>query len=323
MSARARPAPEVAAASAPPRPAPEAALSAQARPALGAARWALSLACGALLAGRVAAAGPSGRPAPSAKPAGSGAPAAWPLGTTGVSLALVPPAGSHDLEPERLPAVDLASVPGGTLALRKGLAWAASEGEGRLAAVCLGVDGRAWAEGAEGLFFDRLNAAAKAELEGRGELERYEARTPVGDASQFLQRYSASLKEGPAGGGAERGKLRTNEPGARPPNKLRAEGVHAIVFAGARPDVLACSVACVEVDAAAAPRCAPALESLRLEGPLVSPPHPSAAARTLGFLGRRPLASAGLGAGGLLMLLGLAAALWGGQKKSAHGGPIS
>ncbi|HEU4536620.1 MAG TPA: hypothetical protein VFS00_20990 [Polyangiaceae bacterium] len=275
----------------------------------------------AALAPRASSAGPSGRPPAAKASASAGAPhaSAWPLGSTGVSLAIAPPPAAHDLEAERLPAVDLSAVPGGTVALRKGLAWAAPEGEGRLVAVCLGVDGRSWSEGIEGLFFDRLNAAAKAELEGRGELERYEARPPAGDGSQFLQRYSASLREGPA----ERGRLRVLEPGAARPNVLRAEGVHAIVFAGARPDVLACSVACVEPDAAAAPRCAPTLESLRLEGPLVAPPHPGAAARAFGFVGRRPLATAGLGAGGLLMLLGLIAALWGGQKRSAPQGPVS
>lgn len=273
------------------------------------------------LAGPAAAAGPSGRPPASAKPnapsssapASSATSASWPLGSTNVSLSLAPPPNSHDLDPERLPAVDLSSAPGSVLTLRKGLAWSAPEGEGRLVAVCLGIDGRTWADGAEAIFFDRLNAAAKAEFERRGELENYEARSAVGNAGQFLQRYSASLKEGVV----ERGRLKPLEPGAPKANVLRAEGVNAIVFAGAQPDVLACSVACVEADAAGVRRCAPALESLRLEGPLVPPPRPNAAARTLGFVGRRPLASAGLGAGGLLMLLGLVAALLGGQKRSA------
>lgn len=256
-------------------------------------------------------------PAPPAPPP----PTAWPLGTTGVSLALAPPAGSRDLDPERLPAVDLSSAPGSVLTLRKGLAWAAPEGEGRLVAVCLGIDGRTWADGAEGIFFDRLNAAAKAEFERRGELERYEARSAVGEVGQFLQRYSAAVKE--SGAAVERGRLKPLEPGAPRASVLRAEGVNAIVFAGARPDVLACSVACVEPEQASAPRCAPALESLRLEGPLVPPPRPGAAAKALGFLGRRPLAAAGLGAGGVLMLIGLVAALWGGQKKSAPGRTVS
>jgi hypothetical protein len=288
---------------------------------MGALGRGLACALAAALVARASVAGPSGRSSAPKASASAGAPraAAWPLGSTGVSLAIAPPLASHELEAERLPAVDLAAAPGGTLALRKGLVWAAPEGEGRLVAVCLGVDGRSWSEGIEGLFFDRLNGAAKAELEGRGELERYEARPPAGDGSQFLQRYSASLREG----AVERGRLRPLEAGAPPPKVLRAEGVHAIVFAGARPDVIACSVACVEPDAAVAPRCAPTLESLRLEGPLVAPPHPGVASRALGFVSRRPLASVGLGAGGLLMLLGLIAALWGGQRKSAPEGPVS
>jgi hypothetical protein len=296
-----------------------------------------------LVAPLASAAGPGRRPKPSASPAAlpapsddappvdparpsppspgastsagpAPAPVSWALGSTGVSLALAPPPAARDLGDETLPQVDLAGVPGGSLALRRGLAWGAPEGEGRLVAVCLGVDGRSWSDGAEGLFFGRLNAAAKAELERRGELERYEEKPGTSDGNQFLQRYSASVKEAGAG---ERNRLRPLEAGAPRPVLLRAEGVHAVVFAGARPDVVACSVACVEPEAAAPARCAAALESLRLEGPLVAPPKPDAARRALGFFTRRPLAAAGLGAGGLMMALGLLTAAVGGQKRSA------
>jgi hypothetical protein len=266
---------------------------------------------------------PAPAPAPAAPPASAvkAAPASWPLRATHVSLAITPPAGAHELEAERLPEVDLSSTPNGALVLNKGLVWKAPEGEGRLVAVCLTIDGKVWSDGIEGIFFDRLNSVAKAELEKRGELERYDARSSGGDGGQFLQRYSASLKEGsPA---AARGRPRQLEPSAARANVLRAEGVHAIVFAGPRPDILACSVACVEADAASPPRCSPVLESLRLEGPLVAPPHPTAFARALGTVGRRPLAAVGFTVGGLLMLVGLALAVWGGQKRSVQGQPIS
>lgn len=254
-------------------------------------------------AGAWASASASASPAPPSVPLLGSKPTTWAV-DRGASLSLRVPEGSLPMTDD-LPVVDLASLPGAKVALRRGVGRAPATPEhasDSVTAVCVVADSARWAPEAEPLAFSRMADAARSELSKHGAPTRFDVGDPVEDGPQSIAKVSAEV---PVADGAA-ALLRT-----------RMEARLLLGFVGERADVVACVVACTEVSFPAARVCPAAIDGVRLTGALVPRPAGSRWAR-LGVAVTTRTGWAALALAGLVsMLAGLLVAAWPPKRPSA------
>lgn len=205
--------------------------------------------------------------------------------TPEVRLRLALPEGAVEETERALPAVDLASVPGATITLRRGFTGA---GGLRTRALCVRAPSDRWAPGVEELVLGRASALAAGALGGQVERFVGDAITPLGP--RFEQRFEGAVLS-PDGG------------------HLSAVGRHTLGFVGEARDVVLCSLLCIEPVSPFAPsekggRCGPLIDASGVEGAFTEMPPPSALVRAILLAAERPREA--MIAGGLLALASVA-----------------
>jgi hypothetical protein len=181
-----------------------------------------------------------------------------------------------------LPEVNVAGLPGVSVALRRGFRGALREGggeEGSIFVGCVRGPSDKWAPGVEELVLARATAITRAAM--GVDLERLEGR-PIRLGKLLIDQHLSGE-------------------GARPP--VRVEVRHLLGFAGEARDGVLCSVACVEPRAEGdGAGCAGLVASASLEGALLEAPPPSVLVRLILASAERPLH-----AGFVIAALGIAA----------------
>jgi hypothetical protein len=202
--------------------------------------------------------------------------------TPEVHLRIALPAGAADEAEGALPKVDLASVPGATITLRRGFTGADGI---RTRVLCVLAPSDRWAPGVEELVLGRASALAAGVL--GGQIERFEGGAIVPLGPRFEQRFEGVAMLPDAG-------------------HLGAVGRHMLGFVGAARDVVLCSLLCVEPSppGAQAVRCGPLVDASTIEGAFTEMPPPSPIVRAILLAAERPREA--LVAGGLLALASVA-----------------
>ncbi len=234
-------------------------------------------------------------------------PASWPV-DGGAAVSLRVPEGSLPMTDD-LPTVELSSLPGAKLALRRGVGRAPATPEhasDSVTAVCVTASSSAWTPEAEPIAFARMADTLKAELSKQGAPARFDVGEPLEAELQSITKVSAEV---PVADGAA-ALLRT-----------RTEARLLLGFVGERADVIACVVACTEVSFPAARVCPAAVDGVKLTGPLVARPTGSRWAR-LGVAITTRTGWAALTLAGLAMMLaGLFVAAWPAKRPIASSDP--
>jgi hypothetical protein len=203
--------------------------------------------------------------------------------TPEVRLRVALPAGAEPEPEAALPAIDVSSVPGAAVSLRRGFQGA--EGVG-LRVICARAPSDRWAPGVEELVLGRVNALTQGSL--GGEVERFDAAEIAKVGARFEQRFEGAV---------------TRPEGAR----VAVRGRHLLGFAGEAKGVVLCTAVCVEpaapANSAAAPRCAPLIDAVAPEGAFTEAPPPSALIRSILLAAEHPLAALGIAAAAALALV--------------------
>jgi hypothetical protein len=204
----------------------------------------------------------------------------------GVRFELEVPAGSREVPEGDLPAVNVAGLPGVSVALRRGFrifrdgARGGDGGdEGSIFVGCVRGPSDKWAPGVEELVLARATSIARGSI--GADLERLDARPIRVDKLVIDQRLSGE--------------------GTRLTKPAVVEVRHLLVFAGEAREGVLCSVACVEPRGPGSiSRCGDVVASASFEGALMEAPPPSLLVRLILAAAERPLH-----AGVLLAVLGL------------------
>lgn len=182
-----------------------------------------------------------------------------------------------------LPTIDVSSVPGASIHLRRGF-----QGEGgvRLRAICAQAPSDRWAPGVEELVLGRVNAITAGAL--GGSVERFEAFAIEKVGARFEQRFEGDAQL-PAGA------------------RVAARGRHVLGFAGEAKGVVLCTVVCVEpatpTGSLTPGRCAALIDTAATEGAFTSAPPPSALIRAILLTAEHPEAALSIGAAVTLALI--------------------
>jgi hypothetical protein len=196
-------------------------------------------------------------------------------------LVLTLPGGAREVPEGELPALNVAGLPGVSVALRRG--FSVSGVDSAVFVGCVRGPSDKWAPGVEELVLDRATAIARGSL--GADLERLEARPIRSEKLVIEQRLSGE------------GTRLTNK-------KIKTPAIvevrHLLAFAGEAREGVLCSVACVEPQSESS-RCAEIVVTASLEGALMEPPPPSLLVRLILAAAERPLH-----AGVLVAVLGVA-----------------
>lgn len=212
--------------------------------------------------------------------------------TPEVRLRVALPAGAAPLPDAALPAIDVSSVPGAAVTLRRG--FQGTEGV-ELRVICASAPSDRWAPGVEELVLGRVNALTHSAL--GGEVERFDALEIAKVGERFEQRFEGAV---------------ALPDGAR----IAVRGRHLLGFAGEARGVVLCSAVCTEPaapadkpaaleDSAATPRCAALIDAVAAEGAFTAAPPPSVLVRSILLAAEHPL-----GALGIAAAVGLALVAW-------------
>jgi hypothetical protein len=177
-----------------------------------------------------------------------------------------------------LPALNVAGLPGVSVALRRG--FSVFGVDSAVVVGCVRGPSDKWAPGVEELVLARATAIARGSI--GADLERLEARPIRSEKLVIEQRLSGE------------GTLVVNKTPAL------VEVRHLLAFAGEAREGVLCSVACVEPRGESS-RCAEIVSTASLEGALMEPPPPSLLVRLILAAAERPLH-----AGVLVAALGIA-----------------
>jgi hypothetical protein len=204
----------------------------------------------------------------------------------GVRLRLPAPLGAREEPAADLPAVDLSSISGARITLRRGLEDPAARL--RLRILCATAPSDRWAPGVEELVLDRASGLARGAVAGA--VERWESAPLAWTGDRFEQRFEGLARDGAAA--------------------LSIRGRHLLGFAGGDRAALLCSVICAEpveaplaaraeaplaAPAAGQPgRCAPLVDAVALEGALAPPPPPSLLVRGILAAAEHPYPAAAI-----------------------------
>lgn len=209
----------------------------------------------------------------------------------GVKVDFLVPGGATPLDPKVLPQVekDLGSVPGAKVSAQKGFARAGEHGDS-VVVTCVTAPADNWTPELEPAVFDKIGEAMRVELAKRATWDRFAVSPPVADGK---------VQYAPLGGEGTREKAAAG-------HRAFVDGRVALGFYDdAGPKALVCVAVCEETTSPASRACPKLGASLRFSGALVDPPKPSAGARAVAAVARRPLAGAGLLVGLTLMAVGV------------------
>lgn len=205
--------------------------------------------------------------------------------TPEVRLRLTLPEGAV-AEPEAdLPGIDVSSIPGAKVAVRRGYR---GEGGVSVRAICASAPSDRWAPGVEELVLGRVNGIVHGAL--GGEVEGFEASDIRAEGPRFTQGFEARVARADG-------------------QTLAARGRHTLGFAGEARSAVLCSVVCIEPSAPGAlgkqSRCAALIEASAPKGAFTEAPPPSLLIRAILLTAERPWASLGVAAAVALALIAL------------------
>jgi hypothetical protein len=183
----------------------------------------------------------------------------------GASLVLAPPAGAAREADEALPAIDVSSLPGARIALRRGY----TGGGLTLRAVCAAAPADGWASGVEEIVLGRASQLARDAL--GGEVARFAVGESAAVGPGFAQRFEGAVRRGD--------------------EALVVRGRHWLGFAGDPRQAVVCTVVCTEP--AGVHGCDAAIALSEPSGTWSSAPPPSLLARVLLLAAERPYPAAG------------------------------
>lgn len=193
------------------------------------------------------------------------------------------PEGAADEPEAELPAIDVSSIPGAAVTVRRGFRGDAGV---TLRAICARAPSDRWAPGVEELVLGRASGLVHGAL--GGEVESFEATDIRSAGSRFEQGFEAKA--------------------ARPDGAhVTARGRHLLGFAGEARSAVLCTVVCLEPSAPTGGRCAALVDAASVEGAFTEAPPPSLLVRTILLAAERPQAM--LGAAGAAALLVIALVL--------------
>lgn len=230
---------------------------------------------------------------------------AWDAGE-GVKIRFRGLQGASPMASNALPEVDTSQLPQSRVVLNRGVSRAATgpDHQGMVVyGVCLRAPSAGLPPNIDDLAFDKLNERLQEELGRSG------ARVDSFSPGRALDKNN--LTEQPFAGEAV-------PPGARPGVKNRLQGKHLLGFVGEPPEMLLCSVACMETSTESGRACTPVVESVAVEATLVPAPRPNVVIRLAYASLRRPLAAAGAVVGLVLIALGFVIILWPARKPAAR-----
>lgn len=207
---------------------------------------------------------------------------------------------------------DLNQVDGAQVKVSR--AWTApDQDDGRILLVCIAASSKDWAHGLESLLFERMNGVAKTELAKSMTVSTFSSGAAVETPFGYQEDFQAL---GQAGADVKQGGVRVLEPEGSSPRhaaRMTVLGRHSLAFSRVEepPLVLTCSLACAEHARRHGAVCTTALGTHRLVGETGPEPVPSLRARFVAGFARRPAAMAGVAAGLLFLLAGVAAVVRG------------
>jgi hypothetical protein len=201
--------------------------------------------------------------------------------TPEVRLRLSLPEGSLAEPDADLPAIDVSSIPGAALLLRRGYR---GQDSTTLRVVCAGAPSDRWAPGVEELIMGRVNGVVHGALPG--DVEVFEATPLHATGARFEQGFLAKVAR-PGGG------------------SLSAHGRHTLGFAGEARSAVLCTVVCLEPSAPEGGQCAARIAASSLEGAFTEAPPPSLLIRAILLAAERPLAMLGFAVAVALALITL------------------
>lgn len=204
--------------------------------------------------------------------------------TPEVRLRLSPPDRAVAEPDADLPAIDVSSIPGASVAIRRGYR---GEGGVSLRAICAVAPSDRWAPGVEELILGRVNGIVQGSL--GGEIEIFEATDIRAQGPVFGQDFEAKV---------------TRPDGAH----LAARGHHTLGFAGEARSAILCSVVCLETSAPGEGRCKALIDAAKVESTFTGAPPPSLLIRAILIAAERPLVASGAAAA--LVLAVIAIVLW-------------
>lgn len=259
-----------------------------------------SQAAGAMLAAvGVVAVARANDPLPPSQGSSSGA---WEAGS-GVVVRMPLPPAAQPVASAALPQADVSQVSGAKIVLRRGVTRGVSSPEHlseTLHALCVRAPGSHFVPGVEDTAFEKLDSGVQAELaRTSGHVEQFSPGKSVSVGHTIEQPYSGTGS--PAG------------VASRPGMRNRLEGKHVLGFVGEPPEMIVCTLACVETCTEGNQLCPGVIKAARVEAAFVPQPRPGLLARAAFTASRKPLAVLGLLLGGLLALAGVAVAAWPGR----------
>ncbi len=228
---------------------------------------------------------------------GKAAPVSWDAGP-GAKVSFKGLPGASPLASASLPELHTAELPDARVALRQGLRHPGTGPDHQgtsIFALCLRAPGLNLPPDVDDLAFSKMNARIEAELQRDG------AQTDQFSPGRVVEQ--GHLLRMPFSGEA-------TPPKGRPGVKNRILGKNFVGFLGEPPEILLCSVGCLETSTSASAACGPVIESVALSGAFIAPPRPGVLARGAFAVARRPLAAVGLLFGLVLVALGAAVAFW-------------
>ncbi len=207
---------------------------------------------------------------------------------------------------------DLDQVPGAQVKVSR--SWApAGKDRGGIFLVCVSAPSTDWTHGLESLVFERMNGIATKQLGRYMNVTSFQPGAVEETSFGFQQDFRAS---GQGGTALKQGGVRVLEPEDGTPRRaprMSVMGRHTLTFTRTESDpaVLTCSLACVERARHAGAVCSTALGTHRIVGETGPEPTPTLRARFVVGFGRRPIALAGVAAGLLSLMVGVAAVVRG------------
>lgn len=181
---------------------------------------------------------------------------------------VLPPAEPREEDARDLPRLDVSGVPGARVVARRGF----RDGDRLERVACVRAPSDRWAPGVESLVLERATGIAAATMPEVGAWSGGEVRAAGPRFEQTLEAQSSTK---------------------------RAAMRHILGFvadAGAAPDVVACTLTCVEPASSASAACRAWVDGARAEGAFVSAPPPGLGTRAIFAGAERPYHAAALAA---------------------------
>jgi len=172
------------------------------------------------------------------------------------------PSSAVEVPPEKLPRFDVSGLPGAHIALRRGFL---DDAGANVHVACVEAPSDRWAPGMEEVVFGVANGVAHRAMNERLAIDRWEAGNIVAQDQRFEQKLFAQTRP--------------------ESSSVKLSGKHELGFAGAKRDVVLCSVLCDE--RRDHEDCAEILAQAHLER-LVAPPPPSLLVQAVFLTAERP-----------------------------------